>query len=493
MVTQALGAGLASVAGEGCSGMATAMRSRVQRPANQLRLQTTVRLRWIAVIGQTLALLGVHFGLGFQVPIYACLGVVGISAGLNAYLHLRYPARHHLSLAVGTGLLLYDVMQLAVLLYLTGGLQNPFAFLLVAPVTAAAATLPVESTLLVGIVSMLAAGALIRFSLPMPWYAGEVFELPLVYRLGIWGSIASGVAFMGLYARRLAKEARQNSEALQATEMVLAREQRLHALDGLAAAAAHELGTPLSTIALVSKELELSLPKDSPHLEDVALLRSQALRCREILKRLSQRDDENDPLHVRLPLSHLIAEAIEPFEVFEKSIDVTAAPRPDAAGPAAEEPITERWPGLVYGLTNIIENAVDFASSKVDIHAEWDADLVIIVITDDGTGFLPSIMRSIGDPYVTSRPSRAGPGQEQVSEERHGTGGGLGLGFFMARTLLERSGASIELANRTPPERGAVVRISWPRAAFVDPHGYLQSDGSETGPDRTLHGGAPGG
>lgn len=473
--------------------MATAIRSRVQRPANQLRLQTTVRLRWVAVIGQALALLGVHLGLGFPFPIHLCLAVVAVSAALNTYLHLRFPSRHQLSLAVGTGLLLYDVLQLAVLLYLTGGLQNPFAFLLVAPVTTAAATLPVESTLLVGIISMLAAGVLIKFSLPLPWYDGAKFELPPIYLIGIWGSIASGVAFMGLYARRLAKEARQNSEALQATEMVLAREQRLHALDGLAAAAAHELGTPLSTIALVSKELELNLPKDSPHLEDVLLLRSQALRCREILKRLSQRDDENDPLHVRLPLSHLIAEAVEPFEVFDKSIRVVAAAGPTASGPATEEPITERWPGLVYGLTNIIENAVDFARSTVEISAEWDADLVVITITDDGTGFLPSIMRSIGDPYVTSRPARTGGAPEPAGEVENGTGGGgLGLGFFMARTLLERSGASIGLANRMAPDRGAIVRISWPRSVFVDPHGYSQSKSDMNPSGGSLHGAAPG-
>jgi two-component system sensor histidine kinase RegB len=279
---------------------------------------------------------------------------------------------------------------------------------------------------------------------------------------------------MGLYARRLAREAWQMSEALAATELVLAREQRLHALDGLAAAAAHELGTPLGTITVVTREIERGLAPDSPLKEDVALLRSQVQRCRDILKTLTQRSGEGDPLHAWLPITHLIEEAVEPFRVFEKEIGVKAGPSPGLDGPFADEPATERKPGVVYGLTNLVENAIDFARHRVDIVAGWTAERITITIADDGPGFPAAILSSLGEPYVTTRSA-----QEQTPTEES-QGGGLGLGFFIAKTLLERSGAEIDIANREAPEAGAVVQISWPRSRFENRSGLMVAGVSPT-------------
>ncbi len=427
---------------------------------SRLRLQTIARLRWIAVIGQSLTLLGTYFFAGFDLPLLWCLAVVAMSAGVNLFLQLRYPSRHRLSVPFATVLLTYDVLQLALLLYLTGGLENPFAFLLVAPVTVSAATLPTESTLAISVATLAASALLVRYHEPLPWIPGVTFELPVLYRLGMWFSILCSLLFMGLYARRLAREARQMSEALAATELVLAREQQLHALDGLAAAAAHELGTPLATITVVASELSRQVDPKTPIGEDIALLKSQAQRCREILTTLTTRSEEGDPLHRYMPVSHLIEEAIEPFFVFEKVIDFRARPSKGVSGPAAEEPVGQRRPGILHSLTNIVENAVDFAQDSIDILAEWDADRVTIVISDDGPGFPPHLIGSLGDPYVTTRPIE----DRRGSEKREG--GGLGLGFFIAKTLLERSGAQISLANRPEPLTGAVVRISWTRASF---------------------------
>ena len=237
--------------------MAHAERHRKEPGESRLRLQTAVRLRWFGVVGQLLTVCFVYLGLGFPLPFGICLAFIALSAWLNVFLRIRYPARTRLSSALATCLLAYDILQLSALLYLTGGIENPFTFLLVAPVTVSAATLPPRNTIALGLLgagATRAAGVLPSAAALVPPGAG--LELPHdSTSVGLLASVLSGMIFLALYAWRLAKEARQMADALAATELVLAREQQLHALDGLAAAAAHELGTPLSTITVVAKEL----------------------------------------------------------------------------------------------------------------------------------------------------------------------------------------------------------------------------------------------
>ncbi|MDX2287758.1 MAG: ActS/PrrB/RegB family redox-sensitive histidine kinase [Hyphomicrobiaceae bacterium] len=430
----------------------------------RVRLATTTRLRWIAVLGQLAAVLFVAFGLGFEVPLAYCLTLIALSAWLNVYLAIKLPARHRLSSPVAAALLTYDLLQLAALLYFTGGIANPFSVLLVAPVAVSAATLPAVYTVALGTVAMAVAFALSYHYWPLPWYAGMRFELPILYKSGLLAAVTCGLVFIALYVRRLAKEGRDMSSALAATELVLAREQRLHALDGLAAAAAHELGTPLATIVLVTKELERALPTDSPYAEDVALLRTQADRCRDILHKLTRSPSEQDPMHASLSVREIIEEAAAPYVGKGKEVVVDARAADGAEIVAAREPIGKRQPGVLYGIGNIVENAVDFARTRVEITARWDASAVIIEIADDGPGFPPELMDTLGDPYVTTR----GPNSPRRGK---GSGGGMGLGYFIAKTLIERSGASLELHNKT--ERGgALVRIVWPRSAFAAPAGW---------------------
>jgi two-component system sensor histidine kinase RegB len=440
---------------------------------SRLRMQTIVRLRWFGVLGQLTTVATVYWGLGYDLPLVWCLLLIALSAWVNVGLGVFFPARHRLSPLFATAVLAYDILGLAALLFLTGGLENPFALLLIAPVTVSAATLPVRNTILLGVLAIASATLLVGVHLPLPWTTRGAFELPLVYRIGVWCAIMAGMLFLALYTQRLSREGRLMSAALAASELVLAREQRLHALDGLAAAAAHELGTPLATIALVTRELEREAAKHPGIAEDITLLRSQAERCREILRKLTRSPGEQDPHHVSLPVTQLIQEAARPYKSPNIRIDITARPKEARDGDAGDlrEPIGERRPGLIFGLGNLLENAVDFARERVEVTALWNDQEISIIVADDGPGFSPEIIDTLGDPYVTTRPS----GQRVSGSGREGSG--LGLGFFIAKTLLERSGARVTLANRPGPATGAIVKVIWPRSAFDLPS--RQSTGSE--------------
>ena len=427
----------------------------------RLRLQTIVRLRWLAVLGQSITVIGAYWVLDIHLPIAGCLAVIALSAWLNVALRIRYPASHRLKSGYAFLMLGYDILQLAVLLYLTGGLENPFAFLLIAPVTVSASTLPLRITAALGALAIAAATVLTSFHHPLPWFHNTNLLLPFPYVMGVWAAVVSGILFIGFYSWRTAEEARRMAKALAAAERVLAREQKLSALDGLAAAAAHGLGTPLATIAVVTKELMRGAKPSDPHYEDLMLLRAQAERCREILAELAGGGEQHDLIVSRLPLSHLIEEVVSPHRLVGVPIEVTTGLAQD--GPSAgysTEPVTERNPGMIYGLGNLVENAVDFAASKVEVDARWSRDEVRIVIADDGEGFPPNVLEQLGEPFVTTR---AAPGDGEEAPDEHV---GMGLGFFIAKTLLERSGASLELANRPAPNGGAVVTVTWPRGRF---------------------------
>lgn len=422
-----------------------------------LRLQTLVRLRWLAVAGQTAAVLFVYVVLAFPLPLGPCLAVIALSAWLNVFLALRWRSSLRLNDRSAALLLGYDILQLAALLYLTGGLENPFSFLFLVPVTISATTLPLSRTVVLCGLTVVAITFLAVFHLPLPWYAGQRFDLPAIYIAGMWTALLCGVLFATIYANRIAREARQMSDALVAAEIVLAREQQLSALDGLAAAAAHELGTPLATIALVAKELKRELPAEGSVSEDIELLMSQTERCREILSRLADRDAQRDEMFARLNLTVMVEEIIAPLRGADVEFAVDAGP--SEAGVA--EPVITRNPAIKYGLANLLENAADFARLRVDVAVRWGTAEVTVTIDDDGPGFAQEIIDRLGEPYVTTRQGY-GFSDEPAQDGHHG----MGLGFFIAKTLLERSGAGVTLANRPPPEHGARVLVAWPRTAL---------------------------
>jgi two-component system sensor histidine kinase RegB len=427
-------------------------QEEVRRLGRSVRLDTLVRLRWLAVIGQTTAVLVVYVGLDYELPIWACLAVIALAAWLNVALRVRFPTAQRLDPDRAAWLLAFDIAELALLLFFTGGLQNPFSLLFLGPVLISATALPPRMTLMLGGFAIACATVLIFVHYPLPWDTEPAPVLPPNYVMGVWLSILLAIGFIGLHAWQITEEARQLANALAATELVLAREQHLSQLDGLAAAAAHELGTPLATITVIAKDLALALKPDSEHAEDVRLLNEQARRCRGILAKLTELSSSGDP-YDHMKLTTLIEEVVAPHRNFGVAINVAVA-----AGEAAE-PVGGRNPAILYGLGNLLENAVDFARERVEVAASWSGEDVAVTITDDGPGFAPEIMDRIGEPYVSSRR----PDNPNAAD---GEASGLGLGFFIAKTLLERSGATLDFENRAFPERGAVVRVHWGRRDF---------------------------
>ncbi len=416
-----------------------------------LLLQTLIKLRWLAIAGQSLALLFVAYGLGFEMPLMLCGAVVASSIWLNVFLTLRYPTSYWPTDNAALALLSYDVIQLGFLLYLTGGLQNPFSILLVVPVIISATIHSLSRSLLLGLLVVLIATVLAFYHEPLPWTQGIKLAVPFLYIVGTWVAIVSSLLFTAVYTFRVAEEARRLADALTATELVLQREQHISALDGLAAAAAHELGTPLATIALVSKEMQYELGEDHPLIEDARLLRSQAERCREILQKLTSLSEEGEDHLARLPLTSLIEEITEPHRNFGVTINVDTLNKVDS------EPVGQRNPGILYGLGNLIENAVDFAHSNVLVKARWSDTSVSLSIIDDGPGYSQEVLGHIGEPFVTTRARGKSPDLNA---------GGLGLGLFIAKTLLERSGATLSFSNVRNEGLGAKVSVVWPRSAL---------------------------
>lgn len=430
------------------------------RDARHLRLDTFVRLRWLAITGQSAAVVGAQFGLGLPLPFGWCFLVIASSSWLNLALRIRFPASYRLSDDSAALLLAFDIIQLAALLFLTGGLQNPFSLLFLAPVLISATALPPERTLALGLLAIGLATLLALVHRPLPWFADGRLELPFLYVSGIWTAILLGTAFTGVYAWKVAEETRQLAQALAATELVLAREQHLSQLDGLAAAAAHELGTPLGTIMVVTKELTRQLaPTASPAVkDDLKLLRDQVDRCRGILSKLTSLDGDQAGFLQTVSISHLVEELVAPQRALGIVLDASSS----GEGP---EPACRRNPGVLFGLANIVDNAVDFATKQVAIEARWTLDRVSLEIRDDGPGFSSEVLLRAGEPYVTTRsPDRSRSGEM--------VGAGLGLGLFIAKTLIERSGAQLSLSNvsgHSPtsiPATGAVVRVSWARHIF---------------------------
>ena len=424
---------------------------------DHLRLRTLIMLRWLAILGQSAMILLIAYGFNYQLRLWSCLSIIMGSAWLNIILSL---GRRNSRVAgwEATLQLSFDAVQLGLLLGVTGGLNNPFCLLLIAPPTVAAANLPTRHGLAVVIVSMAAAIALAFWSLDLPWKSGEAFVLPQMYRLGFLFAILVGIAFTAGYAWQAALESGRMAQALAATQAVLEKETRLSALGGLAAAAAHELGTPLGTIQVVAREMLHGLKPDNPLYEDAELLVSQSQRCRDILKALSARPETRDAVYDQVPLKTFLASAAEPYQNPRVAIHIDVEAR--GISDADSGILILRRPEWLHAFSAFIENAVDFARSEVRISAEVTRGYVALTISDDGPGFAPDILSRLGEPYISSRydgeeGAKAG---KKLGAQSHS---GMGLGFFIAKTLLEHTGANVTFGNREIG--GAYVRALWQR------------------------------
>jgi two-component system sensor histidine kinase RegB len=429
------------------SDAAPAEGSRVGR----VSLRTLIAIRWVAVFGQLATVVLVRFGLGYDFPFYPALAVIAVSALLNLAATMQGRAGLRLGERDAFLYLVYDVLQLSVLLYLTGGLQNPFALLLLAPLTVSAIILTRRGVMAMIAVTLACVTALAIWQFPVPQpgpQPSQLFDPALVYRLGVWAALSVAAIFITVYVWHVADEARRIRDAFAASQMALAREQKVSALGALAAAAAHELGSPLGTISVVARELANDLPDDSPHAEDVALLLSESERCRGILQDLAARPETGggEPFEV-LSLTSLVEEAAAAHGRSGVSMTVDPEPR-DASKP----PTTRRSPELMHGLGNILQNAFQFARTQVRVRAAWSRDDVVLTIIDDGPGFPPHLLARLGEPYLSGR-------GEDGGNDAH-----MGLGIFIATTLLHRTGGQLRFGNAG--RFGAQVVIRWKRHIF---------------------------
>lgn len=426
-----------------------------------VRLRTLILLRWLAIIGQLGAITAADLIYGLRLELGLCYLVVGTSVVANLVAMFVFPSVRRLSESQAMLTLLFDVSQLAFLLFLTGGLNNPFAMLLLAPVTISATALQLRTTVLLGLAAIGVVTAISFVYLPLQTDAGAILQMPPIFAFGFWLAIVIGIVFLGLYCWRVASEIHSMADALLATQMALAREQKLTDLGGVVAAAAHELGTPLATIKLVSSELIDELEGLPDWRDDVILIRDQADRCRDILRGMGRAGNED--LHLRqAPLETVIREAAEPHQGRGKALHFSIGA---AMGADPRHPQIARLPEIIHGVRNLVQNAVDFAQSSVWISVEWNDRAITLRITDDGSGFAPQVIGRIGDPFVRSR--RSEPDLTRRPEYE-----GMGLGLFIAKTLLERSGATLTFANgadpflsaaERPEQRGAIVEVVWPK------------------------------
>lgn len=429
---------------------AETLPARTAAARGGVRLRSLVLIRWAAVAGQAFTAAVVHWGLGFHMPILWVGVAIGMSALLNVAVSFGRPGAARLDDREAAVFLAFDILQLATLLYLTGGLANPFCILLLSPVAVAATILSLPSTLALSLLTILSASVIAISNRPLPW-DGPPPELPLVYQSGLWVGLVLTTLLITLYAWRLAEEARQMTAAIEAANAALTREQRLSALGALAAAAAHELGTPLSTIQLVAREMQKELEPDDPWVEDVGLLASESERCRAILARLSV-DPAGDvsEAYTVVPLPALVEAAAQPWGRDGVELAFTAGPA-DPAQPRIA-PVQVRSPELLQGIGNIVHNAAGFARRRVEIATVWRRDSVEVSVTDDGPGFSEAILDEIGSPFISTR---------------EGADGHMGLGVFIAKTLLERTGGTVAFANRPAEEgTGAKVTVYWKNPTF---------------------------
>lgn len=408
-----------------------------------VQARTLVLMRWVAVAAQAGAVSIVHYGFGYTVPLIPAYATVGASVLVNLFASLHRSRSAGLSERQAFGFLAFDTVQLTVLLQLTGGLQNPFALLILAPVTVGATVLSRGTFIGLAVLAASAATVLALWHMPLPW-DGPPPDMPGTLVLGAWVATTVAIAFMVVYVGQVAIEGRRRSDALAATQDALAREQRIADLGALAAAAAHELGTPLATITVIAKELAREVPPDGALAEDARLLESQAERCKAILTEFSRHPDMGGDADgfLSVPLTALVRDTAEPYRRANVELAIVGRAQDDTP-----EPMLMRRPELVNGLGNILSNAQQFARTRVDVAVIWNGERVVVRVRDDGHGFRTSVLMRLGEPYLSTR---------------RGSDGHMGLGIFIARTLLERNGAEVSFRNRA--RRGAEVEIRWPRA-----------------------------
>ncbi|MDB9705750.1 ActS/PrrB/RegB family redox-sensitive histidine kinase [Pelagibacteraceae bacterium] len=403
--------------------------------------KTLVFLRWSAILGQIIAINLVFFVLKLEFPI--TLAYIIIFAGLITNLFLQFGIKSiQLKDFYASIFLIYDLIQLSFLLYLTGGISNPFSILLIVPAIVSSTFLSVGTTIILGFLTISFLFFLTVFHYPLPGLSEYSFIFPKYYIVGLFIAIIIGLIFLSYFGVRFAGETKKRSEALNKLQEMISKEYELESLGGQAAAAAHSLGTPLATISVVATELKKEIGNDQNYSKDIDLLISQTRRCSEILKKISKKQIKEDQFFSFVKLEDLLEEIIISFkETSSKKISLTSADDKNKIN-------IKRSPEIIYGLRNFIGNAVKFSKSEVSIILESDEKTIEIIINDNGPGFPEDVKTVLGEPYIKSK-------SQEVSSNA-----GLGLGTFLGKTLLEKQHAILSF-SKDRKLGGASVKISW--------------------------------
>jgi len=409
--------------------------------------KTLVNLRWIAIIGQLITINLVHYYFNLELPIFEAHIVVLIGLITNVILQFKIRA-NQLKDLYSAFFLIYDLLQLTFLLYLTGGISNPFSLLMIVPSIVSSTFLSMGTTMILGTLTVISLFFLKNYHKILPGLDAYSFSFPEYYVEGIFSSIIIGLIFLSYFGIRFSGETKKRTEALDKLQQVMAKEHQLESMGGLAAAAAHSLGTPLATISVVAKELKKEIGNNSKHSKDLELLVSQAKRCSDILRKISRKEIKDDQFINIVKVEDLLEEIIISFkETSDVKINLISNEDKNKIK-------IKREPELVYGLRNFIGNAVKFSKSRVKIILKSDETKIEIKINDDGPGIPEDIINKIGEPYIKSK-------SKELS-----LNSGLGLGTFLGKTLLERKNAKL-LFKRNGELGGASVLIRWKPKDFT--------------------------
>ena len=408
----------------------------------QLDKSTFVNLRWIALLGQFVTVNVVKLIFQFDFYYLVCTFIVGIGVLTNLLLQFKIK-QNQLNNNLSTIYLAYDIIQLGILIYLTGGINNPFIFLLIIPSVFSSTYLKLISTINLVIITIFVLIFLTFFHLDLPSSKDLHFHVPNYYLYAIPLAIIVGLIFLVYFGLKFGRESRKRKEALDNIQNTIAKEHELLSLGGQAAAAAHSLGTPLSTISLVVSELKDELKGNKKLEKDIDLLISQSNRCNQILKKLSMNPHvEDEFISSEATFQDYLSEIIRSYqEISEKKFLLDTEKNKNSIS-------FRRSVEINYGLRNFIGNANKFSKQKIEIKLLSDEKNTEIQISDDGPGFPNDIIDKLGEPYIKSYSQEVKP---KI---------GLGLGTFIGKTLLEKNYGKINFKN-TSEMKGALVNISW--------------------------------
>ena len=414
----------------------------------ELRLdkKTVIILRWIALIGQLITIYFCHFFLNYNLPVMLCSLTIFCGGLTNIFIQFNFK-KNYLSNIESTILLFYDVIQLAVLIFLTGGITNPFVVFLIVPAIISSTLLNLASTLFLSVITIICLLLITYNFFPLPSPGNLHFHVPDYYISSILIALIIVLIFLNYFGFRFGFEARKRGAAISKLESTLAKEQELDSIGHQAAAAVHSLGTPLATITLIANELKKDTVKDEELNKDLSTILDQAKKCGVILKKISQNKIVDDAYVKNTTLQNLLFEITKSFEEISKKKLVLNLD--DAQN---KVPII-RSPEITYGIRNFVGNAVKFSKKEVKINLMNNNETVVIQILDDGPGFPDDIYKIIGEPYIASK-------SKKVKSKS-----GLGLGTFIGKTLLERKKANIEFLKAN--NGGALVEITWNKRDLI--------------------------